>query len=367
MKLNLDGSLVELPVQGGAAQTGDDKAYYLNALKALVDCQPYRLPSEYYDEWKDFEPAFEEHKAVPDWPKSADAVTVGADAVRAQTAPSSNAESAGVVGKAKPSVPLADALGSAASPTKTRVFTMPVLPDGQLIAEATSRSIRDAKAIGSPAPPASATSLAEPLQSQCSGILHQLKGDLLFGAGRGEGEGICVVSKAEIGKVLKKCSVGGRCVVDGSVDICKDSGECVEIKNIVAVRKSVERSMSSAYPGDKIMPIDFVGEWCSPTTDGNTTNYTLPSWTQDRKCTGILSISKLDFTFNMGGEKEVYCDPEAIRTRQHTAPSGTAYFVVISANCYLGSAPNRKNWRSFEFSRYKGNLTVTEKEQSGMP
>ena len=78
---------------------------------------------------------------------------------------------------------------------------------------------------------------AEPTQTQCFGVLHQSKGDLMIGGGRGEGEGICIINKAEIGKVLRTCRIGGRCIVEGSVDYCKDSGECVEITKIVAVRK----------------------------------------------------------------------------------------------------------------------------------
>ena len=133
-----------------------------------------------------------------------------------------------------------------------------------------------------------------------------------------------------------------------------------EMKRVIMITL-VTLSTSSAYSAEKTMPIDFVGEWCSPTRDGNTTNYTLPSWTDDRKCNEILSIDKWGFVFNLGGEKETYCNPDAIRTKQDTAPSGTAYFVMISASCSLGSAPDRKNHRTFELSRYKGNLTVTAK------
>src|SRR3954449_10499903 len=78
---------------------------------------------------------------------------------------------------------------------------------------------------------------AEPTQRQCYGVLHQSKGDLMIGGGRGEGEGICIINKAEIGKVLGTCRIGRRCIVEGSVDYCRDSGECVEITKIVAVRK----------------------------------------------------------------------------------------------------------------------------------
>jgi hypothetical protein len=81
------------------------------------------------------------------------------------------------------------------------------------------------------------TSFAEPMKSHCSGVLHLVNGELRFGGGRGESEGICIVSHAEVGKVLTTCRVDNRCTVEGIVDYCKDSGECVDIKNITAVHK----------------------------------------------------------------------------------------------------------------------------------
>ncbi|WP_315806869.1 MULTISPECIES: hypothetical protein [unclassified Bradyrhizobium] len=109
------------------------------------------------------------------------------------------------------------------------------------------------------------------------------------------------------------------------------------------------------------MPIDFIGEWCTPLKDGDTTTYTLPSWTEDHKCEEILSIDQWEFVFNMGGDIEIYCDSERIRTRQDTAPSGTAYFATISANCREGLNPNRKSHRTYEFERYKGSLMIKSK------
>ena len=109
---------------------------------------------------------------------------------------------------------------------------------------------------------------------------------------------------------------------------------------------------------EKTMPIEFVGEWCAPNKNGDTTTYTLPSWTEDRKCTEILSIDKWSFVFNLGGEKETYCTPESIRLRHDTAPSGTAYMATVSASCALGDTPNRTSRRTYEFERYKGSIMV---------
>jgi hypothetical protein len=77
--------------------------------------------------------------------------------------------------------------------------------------------------------------LAEPQNDQCKGILHSDQNGLRFGGGIGEDEGICVINKSEEAKVLAVCSVGHFCKVGGSVDDCKDSGECSEITNITFV------------------------------------------------------------------------------------------------------------------------------------
>jgi hypothetical protein len=118
---------------------------------------------------------------------------------------------------------------------------------------------------------------------------------------------------------------------------------------------------SHARAAENQMPIDFVGEWCTPTKDGNTTEYTLPSWTNEGKCTEILSVDRWGFAFNMGGEKEIYCSPESIRTKQDTAPSGTAYLATILATCAAGDTLDRKSHRTYEFKRYKGRLTIEAK------
>jgi hypothetical protein len=116
-----------------------------------------------------------------------------------------------------------------------------------------------------------------------------------------------------------------------------------------------------AHAADKRMPIDFIGEWCNPTTFEGKTNYTLPSWSEDHKCNEIMSIDQYGFVFNLGGEKETYCEPENIRTSHDTAPSGTTYMATIAASCYVGSTPNQKARRTFEFERYKGNIYIKQK------
>lgn len=119
----------------------------------------------------------------------------------------------------------------------------------------------------------------------------------------------------------------------------------------------------SAHAADKQMPIDFVGEWCSPEKDGNSTQYSLPSWAleePDGKCTNILSVEKWGFN----GFGDLTCFPAEIKTKSDTAPSGTAYFATIKASCTTVDAKGQTKQagqKVFEFERYKGHLTIKTK------
>ena len=62
IKLTRDGLLMEQPVAEKPATSDYAIAYQKSALKALNDCQPYKLPIENYDEWKYFAPVFTEDK-----------------------------------------------------------------------------------------------------------------------------------------------------------------------------------------------------------------------------------------------------------------------------------------------------------------
>ena len=59
IKLKRDGTLQATPVAVGAPATPFIRAYQESALRAIIDCQPYRLPAEFFDEWKDFIPVFD--------------------------------------------------------------------------------------------------------------------------------------------------------------------------------------------------------------------------------------------------------------------------------------------------------------------
>ena len=61
-KINLtrDGLLAEQPVAENPAISDYHTEYQKSAVQALNACQPYKLPIEYYDEWKFFIPIFSE-------------------------------------------------------------------------------------------------------------------------------------------------------------------------------------------------------------------------------------------------------------------------------------------------------------------
>jgi hypothetical protein len=124
--------------------------------------------------------------------------------------------------------------------------------------------------------------------------------------------------------------------------------ECVAVAFVVA--------FSHARAAEKTMPINFIGEWCYSSQESKTTSYTLPSWTEDGRCTKILSIEQWGFY----GEGR-HCEPVNERLTKDTAPSGTAYIAMVTARCQPDGPVTAGELKTFEFSRYKGNLSVTTK------
>jgi outer membrane biosynthesis protein TonB len=62
IRLKRDGTLEGMPVPEGTPATPYLKVYQESALRAILECQPYRLPAAYFDEWKYFAPVFTEPK-----------------------------------------------------------------------------------------------------------------------------------------------------------------------------------------------------------------------------------------------------------------------------------------------------------------
>jgi hypothetical protein len=61
IRLTREGRLIGEPlVSSESSPTASDssKAYQKSALRAITECQPYTLPTKYYDQWKHFMPVF---------------------------------------------------------------------------------------------------------------------------------------------------------------------------------------------------------------------------------------------------------------------------------------------------------------------
>jgi colicin import membrane protein len=60
IRLKQDGSLETAPTMVSNPSTPYFRVYQESAMRAIIDCQPYKLPAAFFDEWKFFEPVFTE-------------------------------------------------------------------------------------------------------------------------------------------------------------------------------------------------------------------------------------------------------------------------------------------------------------------
>jgi outer membrane biosynthesis protein TonB len=60
IRLKRDGTLEGAPVPEGTPATPYLRVYQESALRAIIECQPYKLPAAFYEEWKYFAPVFKE-------------------------------------------------------------------------------------------------------------------------------------------------------------------------------------------------------------------------------------------------------------------------------------------------------------------
>jgi outer membrane biosynthesis protein TonB len=58
VRLKRDGTLESAPVPEGTPATPYLRVYQESALRAIIECQPYRLPAANFDDWKFFTPVF---------------------------------------------------------------------------------------------------------------------------------------------------------------------------------------------------------------------------------------------------------------------------------------------------------------------
>jgi colicin import membrane protein len=59
IKLKKDGTLEAMPEARGAASSPFQRVFQESGARAIIDCQPYRLPAAFFDEWKFFYPVFD--------------------------------------------------------------------------------------------------------------------------------------------------------------------------------------------------------------------------------------------------------------------------------------------------------------------
>jgi colicin import membrane protein len=62
ISLKRDGSLEGAPRPLGTPSSPYVRVYQESALRAIIECQPYKLPGALFEEWKSFEPVFTERK-----------------------------------------------------------------------------------------------------------------------------------------------------------------------------------------------------------------------------------------------------------------------------------------------------------------
>jgi hypothetical protein len=115
-------------------------------------------------------------------------------------------------------------------------------------------------------------------------------------------------------------------------------------------------AFGEAHAAQRTMPIHYVGDWCFESQESTTTTYALPSWTEEGRCTKILSVSEYGF-YGQGNN----CEPVKISLREDTAPSGTAFIAQITARCQPDGPVTGGKLQTFKFERYKGHLSVTAK------
>lgn len=62
IRLKRDGTLEGMPAPEGTPSTPYLRVYQESALRAIIECQPYKLPAAFFEEWKYFAPVFTEQK-----------------------------------------------------------------------------------------------------------------------------------------------------------------------------------------------------------------------------------------------------------------------------------------------------------------
>ena len=59
IKLKQDGTLESMPVMRGSPNTPFERVFQESGARAIIACQPYKLPAAFFEEWKFFYPVFD--------------------------------------------------------------------------------------------------------------------------------------------------------------------------------------------------------------------------------------------------------------------------------------------------------------------
>jgi outer membrane biosynthesis protein TonB len=60
IRLTKEGKLETMPQPDGTPSTPYARAYSESAMRAIIQCQPYNLPAQFFEEWRSFTPVFQE-------------------------------------------------------------------------------------------------------------------------------------------------------------------------------------------------------------------------------------------------------------------------------------------------------------------
>jgi colicin import membrane protein len=60
IRLKKDGTLEAMPVAQAAPSSPFQRVFQESGLRAIIECAPYRLPAEFFEEWKFFYPVFDD-------------------------------------------------------------------------------------------------------------------------------------------------------------------------------------------------------------------------------------------------------------------------------------------------------------------
>jgi len=131
------------------------------------------------------------------------------------------------------------------------------------------------------------------------------------------------------------------------------------LKKIAAGLLALLLLASAALAAEFTMPVHFIGDWCNDGDFEGATWYTSRAGQNESCPTSILSITA--FGYGYSGTNS-FCEIEKKPVvKKHSAPSGTSYYVTVTARCRPNGPTTPGKLQTLEFMRYKHSLRVTPK------